>query len=259
MPRLARCNPGPYLLVRPASAESTSGEGSITMRQFRTKLVVPAVAIAATAGAVIAAGCGGPTTTAAPEAAGPAPVVTEQVMPGMSMLPAGTPLAASGQDTPGATNAVAIQNFAFSPAIVTIKTGTTVTWTNRDQDSHTATAMSGPFHSPTLNTGQLYLNGYRTIPGIGPAFLLQASGSLAIALLLVFSSAALLRLAAALAAGALMGFIASRTIGVLGFVEYGLQPVPQALISVLVEIAALALLAVPLRDRTTRPALSPSH
>ncbi|HEX8935218.1 MAG TPA: hypothetical protein VF788_13725 [Pseudonocardiaceae bacterium] len=115
-------------------------------------------------------------------------------------------------------------------------------------------AASGLIHA------QLYLNGYRTIPGIGPAFLLQASGSLAVALLLVLSSAALLRLAAAaLAAGALMGFIASRTIGVLGFVEYGLQPAPQALISVLVEIAALGLLAVSLRDRTTRPALSPSH
>jgi hypothetical protein len=115
-------------------------------------------------------------------------------------------------------------------------------------------AASGLIHA------QLYLNGYRTIPGIGPAFLLQASGSLAVALLLVLSSAALLRLAAAaLAAGALMGFIASRTIGVLGFVEYGLQPAPQALISVLVEIAALGLLAVSLRDRTTRPALSPRH
>jgi len=116
-------------------------------------------------------------------------------------------------------------------------------------------AASGALHA------QLYLHGYRTIPGIGPAFLLQASGSLAVALLLLLSSAAVLRLgAAALAAGALLGFIASRTIGVLGFVEYGLQPAPQALISVLVETAALALLAVPLLDRTTtRPALSPSR
>lgn len=112
-------------------------------------------------------------------------------------------------------------------------------------------AVSGVLHA------QLYLHGYRTIPGIGPAFLLQASGALAVALLLLISSAAVLRLgAAALAAGALVGFIASRTIGVLGFVEYGLQPAPQALISLLVETTALALLAVPLLDRTTtRPAL----
>ncbi|MFL6146497.1 MAG: hypothetical protein ACJ72I_03080 [Pseudonocardiaceae bacterium] len=116
-------------------------------------------------------------------------------------------------------------------------------------------AGSGVIHA------QLYLTGYRTIPWIGPAFLLQASGSFAVALLLLLSSAAVLRLAAAaLAAGALVGFIASRTIGVLGFVEYGLLPAPQALISVLVEISALALLAVPFLDRTAaRPALSLSR
>jgi plastocyanin len=72
------------------------------------------------------------------------------------MPPAASTAGSSGQDTPVATNTVAIQNFAFSPASVTVKTGTTVTWTNRDQDSHTATAMSGVFHSPTLNTGQSY-------------------------------------------------------------------------------------------------------
>jgi hypothetical protein len=116
-------------------------------------------------------------------------------------------------------------------------------------------AGSGVIHA------QLYLTGYRTIPWIGPAFLLQASGSFAVALLLLLSSAAVLRLAAAaLAAGALAGFIASRTIGILGFVEYGLLPAPQALISVLVEIGALALLAVPFLDRTAaRPALSLSR
>ena len=116
-------------------------------------------------------------------------------------------------------------------------------------------ATSGALHA------QLYLQGYRTIPGIGPAVLLQASGSLAVALLLVLSCAVVLQLvAAALTAGTLVGFIASRTIGVLGFVESGLQPAPQALISLLVETAALALLFVPLLDRTTtRPALPPSR
>lgn len=108
-------------------------------------------------------------------------------------------------------------------------------------------AASGIIHA------QLYLHGYRTIPGIGPAFLLQASGSVAVALLLLVTSAGVLRLAAAgLAAGALAGFAASRTIGVFGFIEYGLQPAPQALISVLVEIATLTLLATPLLGRRGR-------
>jgi plastocyanin len=92
-------------------------------------------------------------------------VVAEQTMPGMSMPAGGSPTAASGQDAPVATNAVAIQNFAFSPAIVTVKAGTTITWTNRDQDSHTVTAMpGGTFHSPTLNTGQPYQYTFTT-PG----------------------------------------------------------------------------------------------
>jgi hypothetical protein len=116
-------------------------------------------------------------------------------------------------------------------------------------------AISGIIHA------QLYLHGYRALPGIGPAFLLQASGALAIALLLALNTTAVLRLAAAgLAAGALAGFVASRTIGVFGFVEYGFQPAPQALISILVEAAALGLLATPLLHRpTTRPAVSPRH
>ncbi|MGH3865520.1 MAG: hypothetical protein ACRDQ4_05140 [Pseudonocardiaceae bacterium] len=116
-------------------------------------------------------------------------------------------------------------------------------------------AASGVIHA------ELYLNGYRVIPWIGPAFLLQASGSLAVALLLLLTWAPVPRLAAAaLAGGALVGFILSRTIGILGFVEYGLQPAPQALISVLVEIATLGMLAVPRSRRaTTQPALSPNR
>lgn len=105
-------------------------------------------------------------------------------------------------------------------------------------------ATSGFVHA------QLYVHGYRTIPGIGPMFLLQASGSLAVALLLLISAPLVLRLgAAALTAGALGGFALSRTVGVFGFVERGLNPAPEALISVLVEIAALLLLAIPLLSR----------
>ena len=111
-------------------------------------------------------------------------------------------------------------------------------------------AASGLIHA------QLYLHGYRTIPGIGPAFLLQASGALAVAVLLLVAAAAVPRLAAAaLAVGALGGFAASRTVGIFGFVEHGLQPAPQALVSVVTEVAALGLLALPLvvsgRDATS--------
>jgi hypothetical protein len=96
---------------------------------------------------------------------------------------------------------------------------------------------------------QLYLRGYRAIPGIGPAFLLQASGSFAVGVLLLAAAPAILRLAAAgLAGGALVGFALSRTVGIFGFVEHGLNPAPQALLSILTETATLFLLAVPARS-----------
>lgn len=100
-------------------------------------------------------------------------------------------------------------------------------------------ALSGYIHA------DLYLHGYRAIPLVGPAFLLQASGSFAIALLLLLGNVFLLRLAAAgLAAGALAGFVMSRTVGIGTFVERGFDPAPQALISVLAEVAVLAVLVV---------------
>ena len=101
-----------------------------------------------------------------------------------------------------------------------------------------ATAGTGYVHA------SLYINdGYRAIPTIGPAFLLLSSGSFAVAALLLAGSSPVLRLGAAgVAVGALGGFIMSRTIGVAGFTERGLQPAPQALISLITELGALALL-----------------
>jgi hypothetical protein len=98
-------------------------------------------------------------------------------------------------------------------------------------------AVSGYLHA------ELYVHGYRAIPRIGSLFLLQASGSFAIAVLLPLTAYLPLRLVAAgLAAGALGGFVLSRTVGVLGFTERGWEPAPQALLSVLAEIAVLLLI-----------------
>lgn len=52
--------------------------------------------------------------------------------------------------------AVQIKNFAFIPQIVTVAPGTTVTWTNVDEDPHTATANDRAFHSPALDTDGTY-------------------------------------------------------------------------------------------------------
>ncbi|MEV6763972.1 hypothetical protein AB0N16_25705 [Streptomyces sp. NPDC051105] len=92
---------------------------------------------------------------------------------------------------------------------------------------------------------QLYVDGYRYVHVIGPLFLLQASASFALAALLAAGTPPLLLRAAAagVALGALGGFAASRTVGVFGFTERGLQPAPQAGLSLLAETATLLLLA----------------
>lgn len=77
-------------------------------------------------------------------------------MPGMSMpmSPSRTGAAAA----PVTGNAVAIKNFAFSPATLKVRAGTTVTWTNQDTDAHTVTSAGsgGPLHSAALATHATY-------------------------------------------------------------------------------------------------------
>jgi hypothetical protein len=96
----------------------------------------------------------------------------------------------------------------------------------------------------------LYVHGYRHIPAIGTAFLIQASVSFAVALLLLVGGPAWLRgAAAAVAGGAKVAFILSRTIGVFGFSERGWEPSPHAAISVAAELLTVALAAAWLRVR----------
>ena len=68
----------------------------------------------------------------------------------------------------GGSNSIAIKNFAFSPATLTIKTGTTVTWINGDGAVHQVTSDSGTpvvFTSDTLANGASYHFTF-TEPGI---------------------------------------------------------------------------------------------
>jgi len=66
---------------------------------------------------------------------------------------------------PTATNAVTIDNFAFSPANITVKKGTTVTWTNKDSATHTVTetdSLNGP-KSGDLETGKSFVFTFDTV------------------------------------------------------------------------------------------------
>jgi amicyanin len=47
---------------------------------------------------------------------------------------------------------VTIDNFTFDPPKLTVKAGTTVTWTNRDDIPHTVTSTSLAFKSKALDT-----------------------------------------------------------------------------------------------------------
>ncbi|OBI99259.1 hypothetical protein [Mycobacterium sp. 1465703.0] len=88
----------------------------------------------------------------------------------------------------------------------------------------------------------LYVHGYQHVPAIGTAFIIQASVSFAIALLILIGGPGWLRwAAAALAAGSLVAFAASRTIGLFGFSERGWDPKPYAAVSVGAELLTVAL------------------
>ncbi len=100
----------------------------------------PLLLLLAPAAALALAACGGGSqpavaATADPQATSPAP-----------------PAAAQGAVT---TTSVAIANFAFSPAVITVKAGAAVTWTNRDEDAHTI-AIRGARASEPLQNGETY-------------------------------------------------------------------------------------------------------
>lgn len=54
------------------------------------------------------------------------------------------------------TQSVAIRMFAFTSPVLTVAPGTTVTWTNVDEDPHTVTANDKSFHSAALDTNDKF-------------------------------------------------------------------------------------------------------
>jgi len=57
----------------------------------------------------------------------------------------------------GSTSMVSIDNFSFGPQILTVKAGTTVTWTNRDDIPHGIASSNNAFKkSGALDTDEIY-------------------------------------------------------------------------------------------------------
>jgi plastocyanin len=94
---------------------------------------------------LLLAGCGSSTSVNN----SPAPTATVPPAPTATSAPAAT---ATPQPVASGNQAITIQGFAFNPQSITVKVGTTVTWTDKDNVMHTVTSLSGP---ASFNSGPL--------------------------------------------------------------------------------------------------------
>jgi plastocyanin len=100
-------------------------------------------------GVLLLAGCSASRPTAG----------TSSSMPTASMSASASVIAPAA---PVSGNQVNIDGFAFVPATLTVSAGTTVTWTNRDEEPHTVAASDGSFHSPGMGTGATFTHTFAT-------------------------------------------------------------------------------------------------
>jgi plastocyanin len=97
---------------------------------------------------------------AAPTPAGPLPpvIVNTTVAPtNTTVAPINTTVAPLSGNVD-----VAISGFAFSPAALTVKVGTTVKWTNQDSVGHTVVADDNSWGSGNLNQGDSFSFAFNT-------------------------------------------------------------------------------------------------
>jgi plastocyanin len=104
-------------------------------------IILPALVAVVVAAAVLLAGCGSGSSTSA----------------------GGSSTGAGGSATSTGTGAaplsghvkIDISNFMYSPAVLKVEVGSTITITNEDEVEHTATSNTeGVFNTGTLNKGQ---------------------------------------------------------------------------------------------------------
>ena len=84
---------------------------------------------------------------------------------GMSLV-AAIPEALPAGEAAAAANAAAIRidNFNFTPPTLVVAPGTTVTWTNADDEAHTVREKDGKFKSAALDTDDTFSQTF-TAPG----------------------------------------------------------------------------------------------
>jgi plastocyanin len=65
-------------------------------------------------------------------------------------------IAPAGADEAAAGTIVMAKDFMFAPTSLTIRSGSTVTWTNHDDEPHTVVSTTGLFRSAALDTNESF-------------------------------------------------------------------------------------------------------
>ena len=67
-------------------------------------------------------------------------------------------LTAGAESAPsaGAATVVLAHDFMFAPVSLTVRAGSTVTWTNRDEEPHTVVSDTGLFRSGAMDTNESF-------------------------------------------------------------------------------------------------------
>jgi amicyanin len=140
-------------------------KGALHNRFTVTLLAILAVGAVGGVGVALAAGGSGGAAMRSHAAAAPRPVAPPTTVPApVTTTPAPAPAPAAGPAVT-APVAVGIVNFKFTPATVTVKAGTTVTWTNKDGIGHTVNFHANGINSPSiLNQGDKFSHTFNT-PG----------------------------------------------------------------------------------------------
>jgi plastocyanin len=126
-------------------------------RSWKSRITPSRVAALALAAGLGVAACS-PSGASTKSSAVPAPMnmaTGPMIMTRPNSTPKAAPAPSGGEVAAAASAKVSIANFAFDPARFTVKTGTTVVWTNHDIVAHTVT-FTDVANSPVLNRGDTF-------------------------------------------------------------------------------------------------------
>ena len=117
------------------------------------------ITVLAISASVALAACSG---AASPTAALPSPAASVAAPSPAASIAASMAASPAASQAPAASDAITIQNFAFAPASLTVKSGATVTWTNMDSPKHSVKWDDGTTGSDPLATGATYTRTFAT-------------------------------------------------------------------------------------------------